>query len=241
MRIRSIRPEFWSSQDVAALDWETRLVFIGLWSYVDDNGVGRDIERLIVADLFPLDEDLSEASRRVHGALKRLSEGGQLTRYTVDGKPYLHVTAFSTHQVINRASKGRYPLPTSADAISRPRLSESSVSPHPTPCAGEGEKGRRGVTTLSGKPDEGFTAFWDNYPRKEAKRKAEQAWRAAIKRSPPEVILSGLASFGFNGDRQFIPLPASWLNADRWADQVPTEAAASVPNIRRDLPPWELQ
>src|SRR3954470_12573547 len=60
MRIRSIRPEFWSSEDIAALPWDVRLVFIGLWSYVDDNGVGRDNEKLIVADLFPLEEDPRE-------------------------------------------------------------------------------------------------------------------------------------------------------------------------------------
>ena len=89
MRIRSIRPEFWTSEDVAAMDWHTRLVYIGLWSYVDDNGVGRDIERLITTDLFALDDDLTEASVRVHGALKHLNTHGQITRYSVDGRRFL--------------------------------------------------------------------------------------------------------------------------------------------------------
>ena len=52
MRIRSIKPEFWRSDDIDCLDWPTRLLFIGLWSYVDDNGVGRDRESDIAADLF---------------------------------------------------------------------------------------------------------------------------------------------------------------------------------------------
>ena len=65
MRIRSIRPEFWSSEDVASLDWDTRLIFTGLWCYVDDNGVGRDNEKLITADLFPLEEDPRETLARV--------------------------------------------------------------------------------------------------------------------------------------------------------------------------------
>ncbi len=254
MRIRSIRPEFWSSEDIAALNWDARLVFIGLWSYVDDNGVGRDIDRLIVADLFPLDEDFSEASRRVHGALKLLADGGQITRYTVDGKPYLHITAFARHQVINRASKGRYPLPTSENAETRPVLSEHSVSTHPTPVAGEGEKGRRGeVNTCPaadaepdepGQPDEpdepgdGFAEFYAAYPRKEARRKAEQAWRAALKRADRDTIMAGLARFPFQGDRQFVPLPASWLNADRWADQPPDPVAVGA---SRQLPSWELR
>ncbi len=144
MRIRSIRPEFWSSDDIARLDWHHRLVYIGLWSYVDDNGVGRDVERLIVSALFPLDASLREASVRTHGALKALNEGGQITRYTVDGRPYLHITAFSTHQVISRPSRGRYPLPTCENAVTHGALSEPSVSPHANAPIGEGEKGRRG-------------------------------------------------------------------------------------------------
>ena len=144
MRIRSIRPEFWSSEDVAGMDWHTRLVYIGLWSYVDDNGVGRDVERLILADLFPLDASLSEASVRVHGALKYLAEHGQITRYTVDGKQFLHISTFDRHQRINRPSEGRYPLPTSANAETHGVLTEPSVSPHADVPLGEGEKGRRG-------------------------------------------------------------------------------------------------
>ena len=116
MRIRSIRTEFWSSEDIAEMDWHTRLVYIGLWSYVDDNGVGRDNERLIVAELFPLDASLSESSLRVHGALMYLQEHGHITRYTVEGKPFLHISTFHQHQRINRPPASRYPLATSPNA-----------------------------------------------------------------------------------------------------------------------------
>ena len=47
MRIRSIKPDFWRSDDLDRLDWHTRLVYIGLWSYVDDNGVGREKAALL--------------------------------------------------------------------------------------------------------------------------------------------------------------------------------------------------
>jgi hypothetical protein len=144
MRIRSIRPEFWSSEDIAALSWDARLIYIGLWSYVDDNGVGRDVEQLITAALFPLEDSFTEASVRVHGALKQLQTGRQITRYKVAGKPYLHVTAFDRHQKINRPTPGRYPSPTCEDAVLTESLTESSVSPHVDAPLGEGEKGRRG-------------------------------------------------------------------------------------------------
>lgn len=157
MRIRSIRPEFWTSEDIAEMDWNTRLVYIGLWSYVDDNGVGRDVEALIVAALFPLDGDFLETSRRVTGALQHLSSRGQITRYSVEGKSYLHVSKWSTHQRIEKASKGRYPLPTSDNAeIAEPSPTTPVALPEiSTP--GEGEKGRRGEVKnrASAKPNAG--------------------------------------------------------------------------------------
>ena len=61
MRIRSIKPEFWRSPDISDLAIEDRLLFIGLWSYVDDNGVGQDRVSTICADLFA--DDLSRDPR----------------------------------------------------------------------------------------------------------------------------------------------------------------------------------
>src|SRR3954453_4559505 len=85
MRIRSIKPEFWRSGDITSLPVEDRLLFIGLWSYFDDNGVGRDDEALILADLFPHDwlEDPRETLARVSRGLQNLFDRGLVTRYSV--------------------------------------------------------------------------------------------------------------------------------------------------------------
>lgn len=128
MRIRTIKPEFWRSSDIAALSLEDRLLFIGLWSYVDDNGVGRDEPQLVQCDLFPLDP-LTEGSVRVHGGLKRLSERGLITRFRgPDGQKYLQVNSWPEHQKINRPSKPRYPHYDAENCT----LTEPSVSPHDT-------------------------------------------------------------------------------------------------------------
>ena len=82
MRIRSIKPEFWRSDDIAQLDISARLTFIGLWSYVDDNGVGSDLLSL-VADLYAADlaRNPQETLDRVSCNLHELSDGGQIVRY----------------------------------------------------------------------------------------------------------------------------------------------------------------
>jgi hypothetical protein len=118
VRIRSIKPEFWKSDDTTSLkDWNDRLLFIGLWSYVDDNGVGRDNERLITAELFGLEDDPREASTRVRRGLERIAKQGLITRYSdAEGRRFLHVTNWH-HQKIDRPSAPRYPLPTSENAL----------------------------------------------------------------------------------------------------------------------------
>lgn len=70
MRIRSIKPEYWRSRSISCLSLEDRLLFIGLWSYVDDNGVGLDRLSTITADLFA--DDLERDPR---GAFARVSRG----------------------------------------------------------------------------------------------------------------------------------------------------------------------
>lgn len=153
MRIRSIKPEFWRSDDIAALSWDDRLLFIGLWSYVDDNGVGRDEEKLITADLFALDQSFPETLGKVSGGLQRLSAANLIERYTVGGRDFLHIVTWDKHQRVHHPNPGRYPLPK--DGVTRgtgdspetlPR--DSREIPETLP-PGTGEQGNRGTVTPS--------------------------------------------------------------------------------------------
>ena len=126
MRIRTIKPEFWRSDDIAALSIEDRLLFIGLWSYVDDNGVGRDEPQLIQCDLYPLDT-FTEGSLRTHGGLMRLSQQGLITRYKdPTGHKYIQVNNWDKHQKINRPSKPRFPRYNAENCT----LTEGSLRAH---------------------------------------------------------------------------------------------------------------
>lgn len=225
MRIRSILPAFWESEDIAAMDWETRLVFIGLWSYVDDNGVGRDIERLIVADLFALEEDPRETLATVSRALQTLSTGGQITRYKAGSRRYLHVVKWDTYQRIDRPGKVRYPLPTCDDVKIRETLATVSRDTRDTLAPGEGEKGRRGEgkEPSSADADAAFEAFWALCPRKVGKDAAKKAWTKAAAKVAPLIISQGLRKhlpLWKVTEERFIPHPATWLNEGRWQDEV---------------------
>lgn len=172
MRIRSILPDFYRSQDIADLDWHDRLVFIGLWSYVDDNGVGRDSERLVASDLFPLDGDPTESLRRVSTALRTLSSGGQIRRYIVDDHRYLFVVQWDKYQRVQNPGKERYPRPT-CDSVDSPEILPTvSVGSPEILSPGEGEKGRRGEGEKSSSSP--IADAIDDQPRDDVERICER-------------------------------------------------------------------
>jgi len=117
MRIRTVKPEFWRSPDTAALSRDTRLLFVGLWNYVDDNGVGEDDVAMIRSDLFPRDDpdDIDKVIRR---GLDELSARVLISRYhtPANGRRYLCVTSWH-HQRIDKPSRSNKPLPTSANVV----------------------------------------------------------------------------------------------------------------------------
>ncbi|MFE3597636.1 hypothetical protein ACFXOH_23275, partial [Bacillus subtilis] len=161
MRIRSIKPEFWRSDDIDALDWHHRLVFIGLWSYVDDNGVGLDKLASICADLFASDmeRDPSETLNRVSTALNSLVERGLIQRYSVDGKAFLFITGWPKHQRVVNPNKPRYPLPTSENAVIRETVTTPSREPNETLATGTEEQGNRGTDKTPRPPADRTTSL----------------------------------------------------------------------------------
>lgn len=249
MRIRSIKPEFWTSEDIAAHPWDTRLLFIGLWSYVDDNGVGRDNEKLIQADLFPLEDDPRDTLATVSRGLQQLADGGQISRYTVDGKPFLYINAWENHQRIDRPNKARYPLPTSANAVSRDTLATPSRASRDTPATGTGEQRNRGtgerqaLSDKSDDTDDRFDEFWNTYAHKVGRKQAHTAYKRAIKKPgvTPDLLIASAAAYiqwqqSEGKHPQFTKHPATWLNGEHWNDERPArQATAGNTNMQRHM------
>lgn len=143
MRIRSIKPEFWRSDDIVELDIADRLLFIGIWSYVDDNGVGRDQPALIVADLFAhdMERDPSDTFARVSRGLQALENQGLINRYAAGKHKLLEVVSWSDHQRIDRPGKARYPRSSGDSRQSREDASSPRVNV--SPGSGIREQGSR--------------------------------------------------------------------------------------------------
>lgn len=109
-RIRSIKPDFWTSENLATCPKETRLTFIGIWGYVDDNGVGIFNEMLLVASIYPLDDPI-ESLADIRRDVATLVDRGLIQTYQQRGKRYIAVTNWSEHQKPSHPRAPRYPRP----------------------------------------------------------------------------------------------------------------------------------
>lgn len=74
--------------------------------------------------------------------------------------------------------------------------------------------------------ENGFDVFWNNYPRHDSKQKAREAYCKALKKGITlDVLIAAIEKqkqtrqWQENGG-QYIPYPATWLNQQRWEDEV---------------------
>lgn len=132
-RIRSIKPEFFTSETLAALPISARLTFIGLWTHVDDNGVCPDNDRLIAAAVWPLEENPLEALRRLREDLQRLQEALLIVRYEAAGKKFLFVAGWDEHQKVSHPKKPRFPRPTTGAIAASSRATSNPPEDFPNP------------------------------------------------------------------------------------------------------------
>lgn len=119
-RIRSIKPEFFTSLTIAGLRCEARMTFIGLWTYADDEGRGVDDARLVRAAVWPLDD---RTIAEVETDLAALSAAGLIQRYEAGGRRFLAVTSWAEHQRVDHPRASTIPAPTGIirESLAKPR------------------------------------------------------------------------------------------------------------------------
>ncbi len=64
-RIRTIKPEFWTSEQIMECSPMARLLFIGLWNFCDDRGVHPVAYKTLKAEVFPADDILASDVERL--------------------------------------------------------------------------------------------------------------------------------------------------------------------------------
>lgn len=131
-RMRTIKPEFWTSEPIVALSPFARLLFIGLWNFSDDGGVHPASLARIKMEVLPNDPLSPEEMEKLLGELTRRQPNGEpalVLEFTGDdGKAYWFVRSFAEHQKPEKPtirfpqySPGKSP-PKSSDPVPAPKL-----------------------------------------------------------------------------------------------------------------------
>lgn len=98
-RIRTIKPEFFTSESVCSVSPVARLLFIGLWCEADREGRLKWKPKTLKIRYLPVDQcDILDVSGE-------LEAEGMINIYTANGVEYCEIPAFKSHQVINNREK----------------------------------------------------------------------------------------------------------------------------------------
>lgn len=120
-RIRSLKPEFWESEDVEALSPLGRLAFIWLISHADDEGRLR-------ASPDHVARKTGIPAKTVEAQLERMHRRRMVILYAdSDGVPLIAVANFRKHQVINKPTVSQLPPPPPTPAGEQTSLFLNSI------------------------------------------------------------------------------------------------------------------
>lgn len=149
-RIRTIKPSFFSDEELADLPALDRLLFIGLWTEADSEGRLEDRPRRLKAILLPYDD------HNVDEALTRLHESGFIVRYVVDDgvkeERFIQVRTFDKHQRLSGSEANAHSeLPSLEAARKHSGKTEEAHSKRFGTLEGKGKEGK-------GKEGEGATS-----------------------------------------------------------------------------------
>ena len=156
-RIRTIKPEFWTSEQIVECSTNARLLFVGLWCFCDDQGVHPASTKRLRMEVFPGDLFSDD---QVREWVEELKANGLLQEFESEGEKYWHVTGFSKHQTIKKPTF-RYPSPPPTNSgTGSPPVPNSGTPPVPnqyptaTPRNGMERKGNIKKTSSSSCDDE---------------------------------------------------------------------------------------
>lgn len=121
-RIRTIKPEFWTSAQVADCSPTARLLFVGMWTFSDDSGVHPASARRLKMEVFPADDITAE---QVGALVGELIAAGLIVEYEAEGQRFWEVTGWH-HQRIDKPTR-RHPRRVLAGSSgSPPRVVDES-------------------------------------------------------------------------------------------------------------------
>lgn len=171
-RSRNIKPGFFCNEDLSDIEPHGRLLFIGLWTLADKDGLLEYRVRRIKAQLFPYE------SVKVEKLLEDLVQADFIEIYANDEQKYISIMNWDKHQNPHKNEKvSVLPKPNKINGIDIIPVKDGTSTD---------KIGKAQVIT----PDsfnlipDSFNPIWVHYPKRSGanpKKKAEKALNARLK------------------------------------------------------------
>jgi hypothetical protein len=226
-RARNIKPTFFDNEKLASLCPHTRLLFIGLWTIADAYGKLEDRPARIKKQLLGYENVDAEP------LLKNLEQSGFIERYSVGSLSVIRIPKFIKHQhphpnELRKESEFPDPVQVNDSKDARNKSGKNESDPE--------NNGAHGPLTESpllnpepplpqdiGQQAGRFEEFFSAYPKRVKKKPAGEIWKRKNLNPLADQIIQDVA-MRLSSDRRwrdgFIPDPTTYLNQERWNDEI---------------------
>jgi DNA-binding MarR family transcriptional regulator len=192
----SIEALNWALNVVVGITATQKAILVSLADRADEN-----------AQCYPSYDDICKRScanrKTVTAALKKLEDAKLIKRTRRFSKSTIYTLAISTKiGSISSSTEIGSIISTKIGSMDRPDIGTLTINEPPI----EPSYKKR------------FAEFWDKYPKKAAKPKAEQAFKKLSKKDQ-DALISSLSGYPFSNEKNFIPYPATFINQRRWEDE----------------------
>ncbi len=241
-RARNIKPGFFENEHLGVLLGDIQLLFIGLWTQSDREGVIEYRPGKLRKALFGFRPDMTlDVFNRYITVLEQVDNGSMLVKVLFQEKEYLVVVNFDEHQKPHHTEKKKK-LP-SRKTLLEAKKQDLTVK---NPLENAKNPYRNALIPDSLIPDSlipdslipenvieksrmqeilnQFDIFWQNYPtngrNKGSKKDAEIKFRIAIKKSTFNEIMKGVNDYAnyIQQSGQSNQDAFRWLEKERWKD-----------------------
>lgn len=191
-----------------------------------------------VCSISGLSEETGLTTQNVRTSLKRLEKSGNLTRTAHTNFTVVTVKTDGSVLSANKQLTSKQQATNKQLTTTKERKKSKKVrnTPH-TPHEGADEQGEsltvetargaeKSVDHSTTPVDERFNRFWAIYPRKVGKGAARKVWQKLKPSAELTETLLSAVNIQRNSEQwqkengQYIPNPATWLNQERWEDDV---------------------
>ena len=231
-RNRMIKKEFWTSEQIINLPIPARLLFIGMWNQADDSGILKNSALQLKAQIFPCDAEIT--LDKVKDYMNELLVQGLIV--VNDTHELLRIKKWADHQKINRPTESKHNFIDGDNDYSLNTHGVINEDSLPKESKGKENKVKKKKVKVE---DEGFDEFWDNYPRKDDKKKAFTAFKRLTKDNKAKCIegvkvyVKSLTANGVS-DRKLIKLPTTYINGENWNDELDSKPIEQQQDYRYD-------